>query len=94
MAGDGDGQEPPSGGAGDDDEGSLPEDAKRLLRHMGRVTREQMNSVLDERLRVEQPPAGGKDGGGDGAGAGDGGSDGHQEAPGRSLAEKLGFGGR
>lgn len=91
---DGDEKDPPEGddGAGDGDEASLPDDAKRLLKHIGKTTREQLNSVLDERLRVEADASEKKDKTGDGGGDG-GGGDGGGDAPGRSLAERLGFGG-
>lgn len=86
---------PPAGDADELDEGSLPDDAKRLLKHMGRTVRKELDSVLDERLRVE-PSGGGQGAGGgsgDGQAAGDagGGSGGATDAPGRSFAERLGF---
>lgn len=50
----------------DEDESSLPDDAKRLLRHMGKTMRREMNSVLDERLRVQDDKDDDDDDGDDG----------------------------
>jgi len=87
--------EQPEGDEDEVDEASLPDDAKRLLKHIGRTTRRELNSVLDERLRVEAGTGEGKDGNGkgEGDGAGDGAGGGSQETPGQSLAQRLGFGG-
>ena len=81
---------------GDEDK---PDPIEELVSRVNDGTRAIVNEILDERLRVNEPPGKDEGGGGDGEGTGDGGDGdgkgGSSEsdpppAP-KTLAERLGF---